>query len=191
MMQCALIDLRGMLAIGNVKKSQKYICGGAEWVMQNQLVLFEEEVRQIQGVCSTLHKDSNSKAVFVIDRDGQPIATAGELEDYDVTAVSTLAAGNVAATSAIAGHVHEKEFGGQFLEGAKVKLYSCNVLARMIVLVIFDERSSQGLVRLRIKRAMATLTPIVSTLIEKSKNTSMQSVLADISDDDIDNLFSD
>jgi hypothetical protein len=35
--------------------------------MANQLVMYEEELQQINDVCETLHRDSNAKAVLVID----------------------------------------------------------------------------------------------------------------------------
>ena len=44
--------------------------------MSNQLVMYEEEVRQINTICEVLHRDSNAKAVLVIGKDGQPIASA-------------------------------------------------------------------------------------------------------------------
>jgi hypothetical protein len=70
--------------------------------MQNQLVMYEEEVRQLYGVCETLSRDSNARAVLVIGKDGQPIANAGDVDQLDVTSLSSLTAGNVAATGGIA-----------------------------------------------------------------------------------------
>ena len=45
-------------------------------------------------------RDSNARAVLVIDKNGQAIARAGETEQLDVTSLSSLTAGNVAATGA-------------------------------------------------------------------------------------------
>ena len=47
--------------------------------MTNQLVMYEEELQQINTVCEQLQRDSNSKAVLVIDKNGQQIASAGEI----------------------------------------------------------------------------------------------------------------
>lgn len=159
--------------------------------MANQLVMFEEELQQINEVCEVLYRDSNAKAVLVIDKNGQAIAEAGEVEHLDVTSLSSLTAGNVAATGGIANLLSEKEFAGQFHEGERTNVHISIVDGRVILLVLFDERSSLGLVRLRVRRASAKLTSILETLIKKSEAGAHSSVLAEITDDDIDNLFND
>lgn len=159
--------------------------------MANQLVMYEEELEQIQAVCEVLHRDSNAKAVLVIDKNGQAISEAGEVDNLDVTSLSSLTAGNVAATGGIANLLAEKEFAGQFHEGERTNVHISIVGGRVILLVLFDERSSLGLVRLRVRRAAVELTKILETLVKKSEAGARNSVLAEITDDDIDNLFND
>ena len=62
----------------------------------------------------------------------------------------------------------------------------------MIVLVVFDERSSLGLVRLRVKKNGPELARIFEDARKKSaaNAASAGSPFADITDEDIDNLFS-
>jgi predicted regulator of Ras-like GTPase activity (Roadblock/LC7/MglB family) len=159
--------------------------------MANQLVMYEEELQQINDVCETLHRDSNAKAVLVIDKNGQAISQAGEVEHLDVTSLSSLTAGNVAATGGIANLLAEKEFAGQFHEGERTNVHISIVAGRVILLVLFDERSSLGLVRLRVRKASAELTGILEQLVKKSEAGSHPSIFAEITDDDIDNLFND
>ncbi|MCG8422877.1 MAG: roadblock/LC7 domain-containing protein [Proteobacteria bacterium] len=159
--------------------------------MANQLVMYEEELEQIRLVCEVLHRDSNAKAVLVIDKNGQAISEAGEVENLDVTSLSSLTAGNVAATGGIANLLAEKEFAGQFHEGERTNVHISIVAGRVILLVLFDERSSLGLVRLRVRRAAGELTKILEALVKKSEAGARNSVLAEITDDDIDNLFND
>jgi predicted regulator of Ras-like GTPase activity (Roadblock/LC7/MglB family) len=156
--------------------------------MSNQLVMYEEELQQITTVCEQLHRDSNAKAVLVIDKNGQAIAAAGEVDQLDVTSLSSLTAGNVAATGGIASLLAEKEFAGQFHEGEKTNVHISIVGARVILVVLFDDRSSLGLVRLRVKKASNELTRILDALVKKS-SAGTSTVLAEITDDDIDNLF--
>ena len=159
--------------------------------MQNQLVMFEEEQRQINAICDGLHQDANAKAILCIDKNGQAIASAGEIESLDITSLSSLTAGNVAATGGIANLLAEKEFAGQFHEGEKTNVHISIVSSRVILVVLFDERSSLGLVRLRVKRATGKLTAVLEQVIKKTEDSSTSSVLAEITDDDIDNLFND
>ena len=159
--------------------------------MSNQLVMYEEELEQISSVCEMLHRDSNATAVLVIDKNGQAIATAGEVDDLDVTSLSSLTAGNVAATGGIANLLSEREFAGQFHEGERTNVHISIVAGRVIMLVLFDERSSLGLVRLRVRRAAKELTEILDALARKNEASNQPSVFAEITDDDIDNLFND
>ena len=156
-----------------------------------QMVMYDEEARQIQVVCDRLGRESNAKAVLVIDKNGQPIAQSGETDHLDVTSLSSLTAGNVAATGGIAKLLAEKEFAGQFHEGEKTNIHISIVAQRVILVVLFDERSSLGLVRLRVRKASDELTRILESLIKKAASANAPSVFAEITDDDIDNLFND
>lgn len=162
--------------------------------MSNQLVMYEEELAQISNICDVLQRDSNAKAVLVIDKNGQAIAQSGEVEQLDVTSLSSLTAGNVAATGGIASLLAEKEFAGQFHEGEKTNVHISIVGARVILLVLFDERSSLGLVRLRVKRGSQELDHIFEDMqVKQTKGAASPthaSPFSEITDEDIDALFS-
>jgi predicted regulator of Ras-like GTPase activity (Roadblock/LC7/MglB family) len=153
--------------------------------------MYEEELEQINEICQALHRDANAVAVLVIDKNGQSIAAAGEVEHLDVTSLSSLTAGNVAATGGIATLLQEKEFAGQFHEGERTNVHISIVGGRVIVVVLFDERSSLGLVRLRVRKASGALGDVLEVLVRKSESGASASVFAEITDDDIDNLFND
>ena len=82
--------------------------------MANQLVMYEEELTLINTICAALQRDSNSKAVFVIDKNGQEISHSGDVEELDVTSLSSLTAGNVAAMGGLAKLI------GEFAPDAKL-----------------------------------------------------------------------
>jgi predicted regulator of Ras-like GTPase activity (Roadblock/LC7/MglB family) len=160
--------------------------------MIQQLVMYEEELTQINNICEILHRDSNARAILVIDKNGQAMAHAGDTQEIDVTSLSSLTAGNVAATGGIASLLAEKEFAGQFHEGEKTNIHISIIGQRVILVVLFDERSSLGLVRLRVRKAAAELVNVLDVLVKKSQSGSGQpSVFSEITDDDIDNLFND
>ncbi len=158
---------------------------------QNQLVMYEEEVRAISTICENLHREANTKAVLLIDKNGQAIASAGEVEQIDITSLSSLTAGSVAATGGIASLLAEKEFAGQFLEGEKTSYTVSIVAQRVILVVLFDNRSSLGLVRLRVRKSAAEITAVLEQLTKKAAAGAQPSVFSEITDDDIDNLFND
>jgi predicted regulator of Ras-like GTPase activity (Roadblock/LC7/MglB family) len=154
-------------------------------------VMFPEEQEQIANVCQRLHRDANAKAVLLIGRDGQPIADAGDVAELDVTSLSSLTAGNVAATGGISKILREKDFTSQFHEGEKTHVHITLVGGRAILVVLFDERSSLGLVRLRVKKAAEEMVRLFDVVTKKAASRQGTSVLSEITDSDIDNLFND
>ncbi len=157
--------------------------------MGQQLVMYEEEFHRINAVCDRLTKDANAKVVFLVDKNGQLIAAAGQTQHIDTTSLASLTAGNVAAMGGLAKLIGENEFPNQFHEGAKDSLYM-TLVGRIVLVVIFDNRTSLGLVRLRIKKASDELHKIFEALTKRSESPGAGSPFAEISDADIDNLFS-
>ena len=159
--------------------------------MSSQFILFEEEAQKINGACETLLEDANARMVFLVDVNGQILAHSGDVEDLDTTSLASLTAGNVAATGGIAQLINEKEFTQIFHEGEHDNLHISVHGGRFILVVIFDHRSSIGLVRLRVRQATQRLADIVGSIDEKSaSHVGEKTPFAEITDADIDNLFS-
>ncbi|MGE5346472.1 MAG: roadblock/LC7 domain-containing protein [Acidithiobacillales bacterium] len=163
----------------------------------SDFILFDEEFRQIKDVIARLKADAQSKVVFIVDKNGQQIAAQGDMEQLDTTSLASLTAGNVAATDGLARLIGEREFPVLFHEGERDNVYISVVGQRVILVVIFDERSSLGLVRLRVRKANAELERIFEVIqqkveAEKTRRLSgFESPFAEITDEDIDNLFKD
>jgi predicted regulator of Ras-like GTPase activity (Roadblock/LC7/MglB family) len=160
----------------------------------SQMVMYEEEYKRINYIIEKLLREANSKVIFLVDKNGQLISGVGDTERFDTTSLASLTAGNIAATGGLAKLIGEKEFSILFHEGEKDNLHISIVGGRVILVVLFDSRSSLGLVRLRVKKASEELTTIFEGLMkkaeEKEKNGETEFPFAEITDDDIDNLFS-
>jgi predicted regulator of Ras-like GTPase activity (Roadblock/LC7/MglB family) len=157
------------------------------------LVMYEEEFDRIKLLLDTLRMDASAKIVFLVDKNGQQIADSGEVNLVDVTSLASLTAGNVAATDGLAKLIGEKEFSILFHEGRKDNIHISIVGQRLILVVIFDERSSLGLVRLRVRKASAEIERVLNEMETKSQMVGTVETLspfAEITDDDIDALFS-
>jgi len=102
----------------------------------------------------------------------------------------------VAATDGLARLIGEKEFSILFHEGERDNIHISIVAQRVILVVIFDERTSLGLVRLRVRRAMSELEKIFEDIARKAEKekaavtADFDSPFAEITDEDIDRLFS-
>ncbi|HJL43856.1 MAG TPA: roadblock/LC7 domain-containing protein [Myxococcales bacterium LLY-WYZ-16_1] len=158
--------------------------------MVSQMVMYDEEYRRITAVCERLCRDANARVVFVIDKNGQLIASTGEADKLDGTSLASLVAGEIAATGGLAKLMGEKEFSTLFHEGERDNLHITVVAGRLILVVIFDSRSSLGLVRLRVKKGSEELAKVFESLQERSQSRGPETPFAEITDDDIDKLFS-
>ena len=157
--------------------------------MNPGLVLYEEEFRKISGICERLTRDASAKVVFLVDKNGQLIAASGQAQGLDTTSLASLTAGNVAAMGGLAKLIGEREFPSQFHEGERDSLHMSVVAGKVVLVVVFDARSSLGLVRLRVKKATEELARVFDELSRRQPAAGGQSPFAEITDDDIDNLF--
>lgn len=160
-------------------------------MLNPQLVMYEEELRQIQAIADKLQQDSRSKTILLVDKNGQLVASAGNHRDLDTTSLSSLVAGNVAATGGIAKLLQEDEFAALFHEGKGISIHISLVGRRIILVVLFDKNTTQGLVRLRVRKACIDLTRIFDELAAKAAMPQENNPFDEITDEDIDNLFND
>ena len=165
-------------------------------MIPQDLVLYEEEFQKIRQALQRLFQDASAKLVFLVDKNGQQIAAVGDMNSVDTTSLASLTAGNVAATDGLARLIGENEFSILFHEGERDNIHISIVARRVILVVIFDERASLGLVRLRVRRATTELEAVfeeIASKIESEKLTlaaELDAPFSEITDDDIDRLFS-
>ena len=159
------------------------------------LIILDEDFKRINTCLSRLNQDARGKAVFLVDKNGQLISAQGETAGLDTTSLASLTAGNIAATGGLAQLLGEKEFSILFHEGERDNLHISIVAQRVILVVIFDSRSSLGLVRLRVKKASEDLAGIFADIMKKADREAGQArtlfttQFAEITDEDIDSLF--
>ena len=156
--------------------------------MAEPILLREQQYHQIKAVLARLRMDASAKVVFLVDKDGQEIASQGEVGNLDTTSLASLAAGNVAATGGMAQLIGEKEFPTLSHEGEKDSIH-ISVVKRLLLVVVFDERSSLGLVKLRSKQVCHQLAAMFDE-ITANDYEDLDSPFAEITDEDIDSLFS-
>lgn len=158
---------------------------------ETPFIIYEQQFQRIKTVLVRLCIESAARVVFLIDRDGQPIAVHGDLGDMDTTSFASLAAGNVAATSSMAKLIGEDSFPTLAHEGEHENIY-ISVIGRSLLVVVFDGRSTLGLVKLRSKKASYEVAEILAQIAKSSEEHALEenSFFSEISDDEIDSLFS-
>ena len=151
------------------------------------ILLRERQYHQIKAVLARLRLDSSARVVFLVDKDGQEIAVQGEIGNLDTTSLASLAAGNVAATGGMAQLIGEKEFPTLSHEGERESIH-ISVIGRLLLVVVFDERSTLGLVKLRSKQISQQIAMMIDEITQADFEDEV-SPFAEITDEDIDSLF--
>jgi len=159
------------------------------------MIIYEEELNELTQVCERLARDALAKAIFVVDQDGQLVTSTGETTGIDTTGMASLVASTTAATSGLAPMFGEADFPVHFHEGKDTHMHISVIsedINSLILVVVFDDRSSLGLVRLRVKRAyQAIKTVLEKVTVKMTDKTEKLDLFGEITDDDIDSLFGD
>ena len=134
--------------------------------------------------------DSNARCALLVDRTGQLVATVGEQPNFDPTAFATLTAADFSANDQLARLIGETDFNSLFHQGEKESMYLADIARRLILVVLFDNRTTLGLVRLKMKLVVEELTKLFEQVFARGAAGQQErpNILAG-ADDEIDKLF--
>lgn len=135
--------------------------------MAESISFFEEDFWAINDALNRLLQGTNARTILLIDKAGQLITSSGDTTSLDTSSFATLSAADFAATSQLASLIGEKEFSTLFHQGEKENLYVCLIADRVILAVIFDQRTTLGLVRVKAKNTAAELEKIFEDIFSK------------------------
>ncbi|HMS16028.1 MAG TPA: roadblock/LC7 domain-containing protein [Planctomycetota bacterium] len=131
-----------------------------EKLRADRMVFYESDGRQIQTVLKELIKLSGAKCALLVDKEGHLVAKMGSVKTFDTDTISALVAGSFAATREMARLLGEEEFAVMFHQGERDNIQLNLVGDRTILTVIFDERTTVGMVRLYASEASRKLVEI-------------------------------
>ena len=158
----------------------------------DSLIIYEEEINQIETILSKLLKGGEAKCALLVDKDGHMITRQGFTQTLDTTALGALLAGSFASTKEIARLVGEPEFSVLFHQGKKDHIHMSIVGERSILVVIFDDRTTIGMVRLYAKEAAVELEKIFQEIQKNSqRESSISEDFSDEAQDKLDDIFQD
>lgn len=152
------------------------------------LFLFAEDEQRLVAMLGRLCQDAKARAAFLVDPNGRMLAASGDAAGMDTTSLASLVAGSIAATGGLARLVGERAFSGLFHEGERSHLYITVLSEGPILVVSFDRGTSVGLVRFRVRRASEEIGQAFAEMT--GHVAGLQAELAQITDEDIENLLS-
>ena len=130
-------------------------------------MIFEEDYWAIREVLSELLEGASASSVLLVDHSGQIITSHGLREDFDSVSFASLCAADFEANRQLARLIGEEDFKTLYHQGAQESMYLSRVESNVIIAILFDRRTTLGLVRLRAKRAVDQLTSQFNALYSK------------------------
>ena len=128
----------------------------------HDLVIHEGDATKINAVLTTFLGESGATEALLIDRSGQLLAATGANRALDTASISALAAGAFSSTGALAQLLGETEFTVLFHQGNKESMHVSTVDDHAILLAIFGEKTTVGMVRLFAKEAATAIGQILT-----------------------------
>jgi predicted regulator of Ras-like GTPase activity (Roadblock/LC7/MglB family) len=165
--------------------------GAASWSFR------EEDARRIAGLLDRLLAESAARTALLVDRAGQMLATAGQPPRFDPITFATLTAADFSANDQLARLLGENEFGALFHQGDKESLYLADVARRVILVVIFDQSTTLGLVKLRVRGVVPELSGVFAEMFAREgaagpgvrRSSPVERGFVGDAEDEIDRLF--
>jgi predicted regulator of Ras-like GTPase activity (Roadblock/LC7/MglB family) len=156
--------------------------GAASWSFT------EDDFAALTQALERFPTDCNARCALLVDRTGQLVATIGEKPSFDPTAFATLTAADFSANDQLAKLIGETDFQSLFHQGEKESMYLADIARRVILVVLFDNRTTLGLVRLKMRATVTELTQLFDQVFARADSASAPNLLAG-ADDEIDKLF--
>jgi predicted regulator of Ras-like GTPase activity (Roadblock/LC7/MglB family) len=124
------------------------------------LVLTEDSYAEIIGICAEALQQTKAKALLLVGCDGSVIAKQGFVEDLDCDSLAALSAATYASTREIASLIGEQQFDTFYHQGRSNHVLMVRVGDYAILVVVFDGRTTAGMVRLYAQEAALHLSGV-------------------------------
>ena len=153
----------------------------------------EEDFKVITGLMGGLMRETSVRSLLLVDRSGQIVANVGEAPQFDTQAFASLTAADFSANDQLAKMIGEHEFSSLFHQGEKESMYLIDIARRVILVALFDNRTTLGLVRLKVKATVEELTRIFEEMFNRAgtETPKLEGFGSKEAEDEIDKLFGD
>lgn len=133
------------------------------------IIITKDDLKKINYFLDKVVSSSLAHSVLLIDRSGQLIAQYGDTMDIDILSLSALTAANFGATAEIAKMLGEEEFTLLFHKGKSENVYFTAIGEHVIMVTLFDDKTSLGLIRLRINQIIDELSNVLLSIFQEKK----------------------
>lgn len=134
---------------------------------QDRLLFYREDIDAIDKILGEFLRLSGAKCALLIDKDGHMVTKRGEVRTIDMDTISALVAGSFAATREMARLLGEQEFSALFHQGERDNIQLSLVGDRTLLTILFDDRTTVGMVRLYAGETSKKLAALYEQCLEK------------------------
>jgi len=138
-----------------------------EKMRRDRLVFYEKDVDRINQTLEKFLEASQARCVLLVDLEGHLVTAKGFTSELDTTSIAALVAGSFASTREVARKLGETEFSVLFHQGANENIHVSLVSDRALAVILFDDRTNIGMVRLYAQQVSDDLNDILGQMAEK------------------------
>ena len=151
--------------------------------------LTPEDEEALRRGMERLLQESGAHSALLVDRGGQLLVQAGDRPAFDATTFATLTAADFSANDQLARLLGETDFTSLFHQGERESMLVSDIARRAILVVLFDARTTLGLVRLRLRPVVEDLARVVEAMMARDAQAGAPRPILAGADDEIDRLF--
>lgn len=146
------------------------MAGFSEKMRRTRLEFYEEDIAEIDQILSDFLDASGAKAVLMVDKEGHLVTKKGFTKTLDSDSMAALVAGAFASTREVAKLLGEQEFTVLFHQGVNEHIHITLVGERALIVIVFDERTTIGMVRLYATEVAQKVKDALDQAIERQKD---------------------
>ncbi len=161
-----------------------------ERLRHDRLTFYKEDIEKIDRLLTEFLRLSGAKCALLIDKEGHLVTRRGEVRSIDMDTISALVAGSFAATKEMARLLGEDEFTALYHQGMRDNIQLSLVGDRTLLTILFDDRTTVGMVRLYANETAKKLGDIYSDAEGRpTPDVSLDKAYGNSAKKRLDNLF--
>ncbi len=137
-------------------------------------IIKECDLNEINSILSKLREEAEIVCNLLVDRGGHILSYQGFTDNFDIVSLAALAAGSFASTKEIAKLVGEPEFTVMFHQGKKEHIHIGLISDSALLVIIFDDRTTIGMVRVYANQYTQELGNILDKISKKNEQAKLK-----------------
>ncbi len=155
----------------------------------DRLTFYKDDIEKIDQILTEFLRLSGAKCALLIDKEGHLVTKRGEVRTIDMDTISALVAGSFAATKEMARLLGEEEFTALYHQGQRDNIQLGLVGDRTLLTILFDDRTTVGMVRLYANETAKKLTEIYHVAESREGGAELDADYGDSARKKLENLF--